>query len=660
MKKVLILILLAASSQISCMKRDISGNSYGVKTVSKKKTPHVHNLANSSIDSLALAVTVNNTEAIEEQLNKNVHINGQNSQGLTPLIVATQVGSHSQDMILFLIEKGADISATDYLGRTPLMHAVMPNDKELVEFILLLLDFNKKAINIADSQNKTALNIALDNGFDDLAHLLVENGASLAVIQPKGSSNTKIVENLADILNDSKIEEEPKDIDMEDVVVAERIEPQIIWQVSQKLNYKFYDLDGSSLKFLSACEFVQNFANVDIEQLNIPIEIKEILLKVKQAYQIAKVIKDNKQLSTLFHEGTVSSNDMIFLKDLLAKAIETSDLLSVKVFLTSGVSPNIKVGPYPGQPAITYAALSGNLELVGLLLQYDVQDLCKLFNRLAMSNDIEMLNLFIKSNKVNKEDIDKALVLAANKASVKAVEFLLENGASCSSCDTYGNTALAIAVKNNSKELVKLLLKYNTNANDVVYSIHGAFKPLIMLAQDTEMAQLLIDRGALVDAKDSQGNNVLHYKSNAALVEMFIKLGADVNAKNDEGDAPIHVAYPYTQALNILIANGADINATDNGGQTALIKAARDSSSVSSIEALLLAGANIDVRDNKGRTALMYAVEMDISETVALLLKYRADIKIKDSNGRTAFDIARSANKDNIRMMLKNAKDRLG
>ena len=68
---------------------------------------------------------------------------------------------------------------------------------------------------------------------------------------------------------------------------------------------------------------------------------------------------------------------------------------------------------------------------------------------------------------------------------------------------------------------------------------------------------------------------------------------------------------------------GAEVDATDARGWTALHWAARDRrTDPAVVEALLWAGATVNMPDNSGQTALQYAMRADIgNEAVATLLR---------------------------------------
>jgi ankyrin repeat protein len=133
--------------------------------------------------------------------------------------------------------------------------------------------------------------------------------------------------------------------------------------------------------------------------------------------------------------------------------------------------------------------------------------------------------------------------------------------------------------------------------------------------------------------------------------------------------------------IRTLLVNGADVTATDPGGETALFRAAQNGhpdcaaalldagASTSAARAsdgatplhiaaqrghtlmaylLVDRGADVNARDAEGRTPLMLAAAEGHRIAVEMLLKKGADVGAKDGKGQTALDIARKAGNQEI------------
>ena len=92
---------------------------------------------------------------------------------------------------------------------------------------------------------------------------------------------------------------------------------------------------------------------------------------------------------------------------------------------------------------------------------------------------------------------------------------------------------------------------------------------------------------------------------------------------------PLHLAAMDGNAAmaELLLAKGAEIDATDGGGWTPLMRAVANKHK-KVVELLLAKKANVNLAMDIGRTALHYAVMNDDLETTGLLLSHQADTNV--------------------------------
>ena len=113
---------------------------------------------------------------------------------------------------------------------------------------------------------------------------------------------------------------------------------------------------------------------------------------------------------------------------------------------------------------------------------------------------------------------------------------------------------------------------------------------------------------------------------NIEAIKQHIAAGTDVNS-NDEW-TPLHAA-ANKETAELLIAKGADINAKDNLGGTPLFWAALEGNEEVA-ELLIRQGADVNAAGPKGWTALHWAVAMAQKKSVELLIGEGADVNAKD------------------------------
>ena len=130
-------------------------------------------------------------------------------------------------------------------------------------------------------------------------------------------------------------------------------------------------------------------------------------------------------------------------------------------------------------------------------------------------------------------------------------------------------------------------------------------------------------------------------------VQILIEKGVDVNQPKFDGSdphvrgTPLHAAAykGYEEIAELLISNGASLEAKNHKDQTALQVAAFWNNS-NIVKLLLSRGANVDARDMLKRTPLHLATQQGNCGIIQLLLDYNADINAFKGHGKTPLQIA--------------------
>jgi ankyrin repeat protein len=146
-----------------------------------------------------------------------------------------------------------------------------------------------------------------------------------------------------------------------------------------------------------------------------------------------------------------------------------------------------------------------------------------------------------------------------------------------------------------------------------------------------------------------------------AAVRKLIKEGADVNAAQGDGMTALHWAALNGDAelASMLLYAGANVGAkTRIGGYTPLHLAAQIGNA-NVIAPLIAAGSQVGVLTSTGATALMHAAHSGSADSVRTLIENGADPNVKETaNGQTALMFAAAADRvDVVKLLLARGAD---
>ncbi len=321
----------------------------------------------------------------------------------------------------------------------------------------------------------------------------------------------------------------------------------------------------------------------------------------------------------------------------------------------------------------------------------------------AREGSVEKIKKHLTEKNIDQLDGmgSSALSWAAGLGRLDAVKFLLLKGANVNQRNRDGNTSLDSAERDfepgtaafmdsvfgieldeakaakNKQVIAKLLRSKGAKLGKELGKHVTIFKAAI--TNDIESLSKIIKTTKNLNAHDQFGSTALSWAAglgSTEAVELLIKSGADVNARNRDRRTPLdnvqgELEDGFKQFVDGMFQVDIDIDKINSTRPkiAKLLKkhGAKFSKDLTAPSDLWTAARNGDVKgiekhldktdvnakDDFQTTALMWATGLGRIEAVKLLLKKGADMNLKNGEGKTALDISRDKLDGNARGFLE-------
>uniref|UniRef100_A0A8C7MD59 Ankyrin repeat domain 52 n=1 Tax=Oncorhynchus kisutch TaxID=8019 RepID=A0A8C7MD59_ONCKI len=317
-----------------------------------------------------------------------------------------------------------------------------------------------------------------------------------------------------------------------------------------------------------------------------------------------------------------------------------------------------------GRTALYLAAQKGHAQCLEVLLSHGVS--CHLRERrnkwtplhVAASNGqtdclLMLVNRGEKADIIDIADVQgqTALMLAALGSHTDCVHILLEKGAGVDAADKRGRTALHRAAVMGSEDCVSALLEHGASA--LCRDFRGR-TPLHLAAScgHMELLRSLLQGATRTDPLDSMldysGYTPTHWAAYHGHEDCLDVLLEHKPFSIQEGNpfTPLHCAlingHDGAAELLVEMVGPQMVNIRDAKGRCVTpLHAAAYSESVGGLQLALVQGAEVNAVDTTGRSALMVAADNGRTTAVEILLhQAKADLTLLDVNDNTALHLA--------------------
>ncbi|MDR3129921.1 MAG: ankyrin repeat domain-containing protein [Treponema sp.] len=548
-----------------------------------------------------------------------------------------------------------NVGARDGRERTPLHAAAEKKSPELASFFLSL----GAKIDAEDSLRRTPLDISSENLDGATARVLVEGGSNI-----HRSVNGRPSPALAAIRANTAF--------LEAILTAGSV--QAVDDEGRTILH-LAALEGNA-PAVSAILNAGALINKRDKAGKTPLDLAFTDTQTKNYAETAeKLILEggisNAPIYEYFAPAVRSSNYDIRMADGIASlhyAAQEGHTGYVRFLLDKRADINVKNAS--GTTPLHEAARAGNIEIMSILIDggadVNLQDAKgNSVLHLAVPTEVhrEALNMLLSHGAVpnlrdEHGDSPLHIVITLNR-STAILQTLLLAGADVTIHNVEGKTPLYVAVQGNRASYIPLLLQYKS---DIFAVDTEGITPFERALRDRRSALTALITEETVLQNDSTGNTILQLatlnRADPQIIALILDKQALVNARNKEGDTSLHIAVRLNSAENggLLLSRGADIFAPNARGETPIYLTFFPGKDYPpGVREWMLASGTTEARDGLGNTILHYAAQWRLDTHIPLIVQKGALTDAANATGETPLFVAVKADSASTIQALINA-----
>ena len=508
---------------------------------------------------LIKAVVYGRAPLVSAILAKNPNLEATNNSQMTSLNIASWKGF--KEIVILLLNAGADINHRDKDGISSLIYAAKYGQEEIVRLLIT----RGADIQAKNNKGQNTLDVAIEAKKTEVATMLMNmdafRGSKSTIHKAVKDNNIPLIELLL-MKNPELLEEKDKDgyTPLHLSLLVPTQDAALTFLLKRGADISARIPNGETALMVAAWKNHKDGALKLIEK--------------------SKALSDGK-CPIIFQRGTKDWTSLHYA------ARWNTDTYIIKLLLSNDAEVNAveenEVTP------LGYAADQGRLEAIRVLIAAGANiDAKDQWGRTALMRAIKarhvqagqlLIELGASVLEKSYQYSMSALMFAVTWTdSVPLVEALLKAGATIDDLDNEECNPLTRAAVNGNRTIFEFLLAQGGKPD--VIDIFGQ-QPLQRAARisSEKGVRILLDAKADVHFKEEKfGMTALHYagmsNDNTAIAQMLLDHGADINAKDDYGTTPLIKAGLQNRKamVKFLVQNGADLETRNNDDLTALLQ----------------------------------------------------------------------------------------